>query len=63
MKLCNYCKLYTDYFSGNKCNYCKSKKLFRQEFWGESKLEKKTNLEPKLPGEDYESMIDQIKEK
>ena len=24
MKYCNYCKLYTDYFSGNKCIYCKS---------------------------------------
>ncbi len=27
MKYCNYCKLITDYFSGNKCIYCKSKKI------------------------------------
>ncbi len=27
MKYCNYCKLITDYFSGNKCIYCKSKTI------------------------------------
>ncbi len=32
MKLCNYCKLYTDYFSGNKCIYCKKKMTNKRSY-------------------------------